>query len=141
MKGEDGPIILDTAASARLDEIMATPSGSLPEPPLADEWHPCLKQKTRCVIVTLKGVYEATNSCHVGDAEVCPRVTAGCPTGEGYELCGPPKHAEAEAAALVPEGNIGGIAHLFGHNWLCGPCQWALQKAGISNFHITGEEA
>lgn len=107
-----------------------------------DGWHTCLKQTTRCVIHTLDGkVYEATNSCHVEDATVCPRVTAGCPTGEGYELCGPPKHAEQEAAALVPEGNAGGHALLFGHNWMCGPCQWALQEKGIRIFVVTGEEA
>lgn len=30
----DGPIFLDSAASARLDEIMSSHSGPLPEPPL-----------------------------------------------------------------------------------------------------------
>lgn len=113
-------------------ETGTTPSG----------WHPCLKQKTRCVIVAEDGaIYEATNSCHVEDATVCPRVTAGCPTGEGYDLCGPPKHAEAEAAAMVPAGNMGGTAYLYGHDWMCGPCQHALQAAGVSTFVITGGAA
>jgi len=88
-----------------------------------------------------KSRVEATNSCRVDGADVCPRVTAGCPTGEGYDLCGPPKHAEAEAAALIPEGNRGGTAYLYGHTWLCGPCQWALTAKGIRRFVVTGEDA
>jgi len=109
-------------------------------------WHPCLKQKTRCVITLKNGEkFEATNLCRVGRADVCPRVEEGCPTGEGYDLCGPPKHAEAEAARLVAETYPGqkmdGDAFLYGHNWMCGPCQWALQAVGINRFIITGERA
>lgn len=107
-----------------------------------NDWHPCLKQKTRCRIRLEDGrTFEATNACRVGGATICPRVTAGCPTGEGYELCGPPAHAESAAAALVPEGNKGGIAYLYGHNWLCGPCQWALQGKGVQTFVVTGEDS
>lgn len=106
------------------------------------DWHACLKQPTRCVIVLANGWrIEATNRCKVGDEEICPRVTAGCPTGEGYELCGPPIHAEQAAAAQVPEGNRGGTAYLYGHDWLCRDCQHALTAVGVTNFVITGEEA
>lgn len=111
----------------------------------ATGWHSCLKQLTRCVIVYYDGRnwrdVEATNSCHVEDAEVCPRVTAGSPSGEGYELCGPPKHAEAEAAALLPERATNATAYLYGHTWMCGPCQHALTDAGVRQFVITGEAA
>lgn len=106
---------------------------------MAEGWHPCLKQLTRCRIVLDDGsVFEATNSCHVEGATVCPRVTAGSLSGEGYDLCGPPLHAEDEAAALVPEGNEGGIAYLYGHTWMCGPCQHALVAAGVRTHVITG---
>jgi hypothetical protein len=105
-------------------------------------WHPCLKQLTRCLISYPDGTkVEATNSCHVEGAEVCPRVTAGSKSGEGYELCGPPKHAEQEAAKLVPPGKEDGIAFLFGHTWMCMDCQHALTAAGVRIHVITGEPA
>lgn len=50
---------------------------------------PCLKQKTECVIIRADGRrYYASNECAVDGLDVCPRVTAGCQTGTGYELCG-----------------------------------------------------
>jgi deoxycytidylate deaminase len=102
---------------------------------------PCLKQKTRCVIVFPDGArYEATNECAVGGLDVCPRVTAGSKTGEDYELCGS-THAEANAAGEVPWGKEGGAAYLFGHDWFCGPCQHALQNVGVRTFTVTSEPA
>ena len=103
---------------------------------------PCLKQLTRCVIVRADGRrYEATNECEVDGLDTCPRVTADCPTGEGYELCGS-THAEANAAALAADSaHIPGEAFLYGHTWLCGPCQHALTAVGVSTFHVTGEPA
>lgn len=123
-------------------------------------WHACLKQKTRCVIEVqdltedngfFGGKYqyfEATNSCHVEDADICPRVTAGAKSGEGYDLCGPPNHAEQEAAKLLlqryPEGTsrIGpAVAKLYGHTYLCAECQHALTAAGVKTFLVTGQPA
>ena len=103
---------------------------------------PCLKQLTRCIVVLDDNrVFEATNECAVDGLDVCPRVTAGCPTGEGYELCGS-THAEANVAAKIPEGNeVPGVALLYGHTWLCGPCQHALTAKGVRNFVVTGEPA
>jgi len=107
-----------------------------------NHWHPCLKQLTRCRVVLADGTeIEATNSCRVGDAATCPRVTAGSATGEGYELCGPPIHAEQAAAGSIPVDNVGGTAYLYGHNWFCGPCQWALGEKGVHALVITGEPA
>lgn len=109
---------------------------------------PCLKQRTRCEIwfASPAGAYkfEATNECAADGCDECPRVTAGSKTGEDYHLCGS-THAEANAAAQVPKGfnseYQGGTAYLYGHNWFCGPCQWALQEAGVSTFVVTGKEA
>lgn len=103
---------------------------------------PCLKQVTRCVVVRADGRrYEATNACAVGCAVECPRVTAGCPTGTGYELCGS-THAEANVAALAAESAyVPGEAWLYGHTWLCGPCQHALTAVGVRTFHIVPDGA
>lgn len=121
-----------------------------------DGWHACLKQKTRCVIkVPVKDfdtgqinirTFEATNSCHVEDAEECPRVTAGAASGEGYDLCGPPNHAEQEAAKFAsqyfPYGvPVGSVAYLYGHTYLCMDCQHALTLLGVNTFVVTGEPA
>jgi hypothetical protein len=114
------------------------------------EWHPCLKQLVRCDILwyneeNKRVKVSATNACRVGDSEVCHRVTAGSLSGEGYELCGPPKHAEQEAVQLLPQGVdmrlAGAVAHIYGHDWLCMDCQHALTAAGVTMFVLTGEAA
>lgn len=98
---------------------------------------PCLKQTTRCIIKRADGrQYEATNECAVDGLKICPRVTAGCPTGTGYELCGS-THAEANVAKLAAESaDIPGEAFLYGHTWLCKPCQDALTAVKVHTFHI-----
>lgn len=106
------------------------------------EMVPCLKQLTRCVIVRDDGRrYEATNACAAGGLAECPRVTAGCKTGTGYELCGS-THAEANAAAMARESaDVPGTAYLYGHTWFCGDCQHALTAVGVRKLVITGEAA
>lgn len=108
----------------------------------------CLKQVTRCVIVTTSGVrFEATNDCKpkagFGAPNVCPRVTVGSKTGEDYDLCGPPTHAEANAAALkaLAGNNEPGTAFLYGHDYLCRDCQLTLQAVRVRRFVVTGEPA
>ena len=98
---------------------------------------PCLKQTTLCVIVREDGRrYEATNECDIDGLDVCPRIAANCRTGEGYELCGS-THAEANAARLAAESSdLPGEAFLYGHTWLCGPCQHALTAVNVRTFHI-----
>jgi len=101
---------------------------------------PCLKRRTRCLVILEDGrCYEATNTCDVEDE--CARAIKGCATGEGYELCGS-RHAESNSADLVPVGNeVPGTAYLYGHDWACGPCQWALTAVGVRTFVLTGEPA
>ena len=103
---------------------------------------PCLRRHTRCVIERGDGRrYEATNTCDVSGLSECPRTTAGCGTGEGYELCGS-THAEANAARLAEESReAGGTAYLYGHAWFCGPCQRALTEVGVRTLQITGQPA
>lgn len=103
---------------------------------------PCLKQLTRCVIVRADGRrYEATNDCEAAGLAECPRVAAGCPSGEGYELCGS-RHAEANAAALAAESaDVPGTAYLYGHDWACRDCQHALAAANVRTLVLTGEPA
>lgn len=98
---------------------------------------PCLKQQTVCRIVRADGrTYEATNLCATDGLKVCPRVTAGCPTGTGYELCGS-THAEANCAKLAAESaDVPGEAFLFGHTWLCKACQDALSAVNVRTFHV-----
>lgn len=100
---------------------------------------PCLKQKTRCVILRSDGTkYEATNLCRVDNLETCPREDLGCATGEGYALCGS-THAEANAAKLAAEtSKFKGEAFLYGHTWICKDCQDALTAVNVHTFHIMG---
>lgn len=103
------------------------------------DWQPCLKQYTKCVIEIGGRIYEGVNSCDIGDAEICPRVIAGAKTGEDYDLCGPPKHAEQVAAAKVPDGLKDGIATLLGHWWACRECQYALRIKGVDVIRLKGD--
>jgi hypothetical protein len=98
---------------------------------------PCLKKQTRCVIIRADGRrYEAINECAVDGLTVCPRVTAGCQTGTGYELCGS-THAEANVAKLARESmDLAGEAYLIGHTWICKECQDALRSVNVHTFHI-----
>lgn len=98
---------------------------------------PCLKQRTHCIIIRADGRrYEATNECAVDGIAICPRVTAGCETGTGYELCGS-THAEANAAKLAADSaDVPGEAFLSGHTWMCKPCQDALRAVNVHTFHI-----
>lgn len=104
---------------------------------------PCLKQKTRCIIVRDNGlvVADETNACtEVGGLTECPRVTACCETGEGYHLCGS-VHAEARAAMSAGHSTIPGTAYLYGHTWFCKDCQDALVAVNVRTFVVTGESA
>ncbi len=102
----------------------------------------CLKQRVTCTIVRPDGRYViGINQCDVDGLTECPRVTAGCKTGEGYELCGS-VHAEVDAvngAKFRCEDFSGSIAELEGHTWFCGPCQHELSAIGVKKFHLKAQ--
>lgn len=103
----------------------------------------CVKQSLMCVVERKdEKIFFGTNTCVTdGDGE-CRRVKAGCKTGEGYELC-ESIHSEINCVnAIKAYGGpvVEGVAYLYGHNWFCGPCQWALQEVGVNVFIVTGEE-
>jgi deoxycytidylate deaminase len=98
----------------------------------------CLKQSVTCRIVRDDGrTYEATNSCQLVDGVTeCPRVTAGCKSGEGYDLCNS-LHAEVAVAALAQESSdIPGSAYLSGHTYACDNCKSALASVNVNTIHI-----
>jgi deoxycytidylate deaminase len=102
--------------------------------------HPCHKRTVTCLIVARGGVLLASgqNSCDTEGFPGCPRVEAGCPGGEGLELCGPPLHAETAAVQHLAE-RFGDYrfepfeltAYIFGNDWVCRACQYDLQAAGV----------
>lgn len=96
----------------------------------------CRKQHVRCDILTPDGaVYTGYNSCSVEGAE-CPRVEAGCASGEGYELCGPQRHAEVDAALRSRGPIAGGVAFITGHTYACNACQEFLAECGVTDIQI-----
>jgi len=103
---------------------------------------PCLKVNTYCEIILADGtLIRGMNTCNVDGLDVCPRVTAGCKTGEGYELCNPQSHAEMTALAqLDPLIQYPGAIAMIWHqdNWSCGDCQRALVARGIRT-HVIGD--
>jgi hypothetical protein len=101
---------------------------------------PCRKQVVRCVIQRATGErYAATNECDV-DGDVCPRIAAGYPSGEGYGMC-QSVHAEIRAAELAAEtSHVEGVAYIGGHTWICKNCQDALRAINVNTFVILGME-
>jgi deoxycytidylate deaminase len=103
-------------------------------------WTTCLKQIVTCVIYTADGrSFTGTNLCACAGMDECPRVTAQAKTGEQYELCGPPIHAEESAIKLMQQAGAdgeGGVAVIYGHTYMCGECQQALTAVGVRTFVI-----
>jgi len=104
------------------------------------EYHPCRKKAVTCTVIDGSGkvVSWASNSCRSSLVGVCAREAEGCHGGERYELCGPPKHAEVEAAAeimerLGPAGLEGAeaVAHIQGNTYVCRSCSEALLAVGV----------
>ena len=104
-------------------------------------WQSCAKQVVRCKIVTRSNQqFEGLNLCHHSGS--CPRVAAGCETGERYDLCGPPVHAEEAAVTNALEAGAdlrGAVAYLYGHDHYCRACQLLLTKHGVKTLVITGD--
>lgn len=101
----------------------------------------CLKQPVTCFIVRADGrVFEGTNSCapqNCGQPHmVCPREFLGKQSGEDYELCDS-THAEIEAAKLAEgSASVPGEAFIFGHTYVCGPCQRRLAEVNVHRFTV-----
>jgi hypothetical protein len=63
----------------------------------------------------------------------------GCESGENYEICGPPIHAEdavLQKAKLLGLNTHGAIAFLEGHTYYCRECQERLVAAGVRCLNI-----
>ena len=107
---------------------------------MATNLFPCIKQQVYAMVVTKKGFYFGANWMLNNTLTVCPRVTAGCPSGTGYELCeevcgqGTEYHAERNAMKVVLEAGDtleGAVLYLTGHTYCCDSCIAAMTKAGV----------
>ena len=100
---------------------------------------PCIKQPVNAVLITVDGTkHFGANWMSNYDVSVCPRVTAGCPSLTGYELCSDVCNQEfhAEPAAIDACINAGAdpqgsIVYLTGHTVCCQPCQDTMKAAGV----------
>lgn len=92
----------------------------------------CSKRRIDCQVITEDGrSFFGRNSCAVSE---CARLNT--PTGLDYDACGS-EHAEVAAVrAVMAAGEKGIEAFLYGHTWMCGPCQEALQSVGVHTFYI-----
>jgi deoxycytidylate deaminase len=100
---------------------------------------PCIKQEVRAMLVTVEGLcFFGANWMSNGDVTVCPRVTAGSPSGFGYELCvevcNQLFHAERSAIDACINGGfspVGGTMYVIGHTYCCKDCRAAMKANGI----------
>jgi deoxycytidylate deaminase len=106
----------------------------------ASELIPCIKQSVYAMLVTASGreFFGSNWMSTTSGATVCPRVTEGCPSGQGYELCQTVCNQEfhAEVAALracveAGETTEGAVIYLTGHTYCCDNCIVEMTKAGI----------
>lgn len=89
-------------------------------------------RKTAAVVVRDDVILSMGSNTHT---EPCKR--EGFPTGVGYDLCdGCNYDNHAEANALRGIDAEGADLYLFGHYYLCDPCQDKVDKAGIKNVFI-----
>ena len=100
---------------------------------------PCIKQEVRAMLVTPEGLcFFGANWMSNGDVTICPRVTEGCASGFGYDLCvsvcNQLFHAERSAIdACINAGfsPVGGTMFVIGHTYCCSGCRAAMKEAGI----------
>ena len=100
----------------------------------------CAKQIVSATIVTEDGhVFYGQNDCE-NPQTVCPRDTAGCKSGEGYEMCKDicqqTGHAEINALTRAGDAANGATLFLQGHTYACDPCKEAAIAAGIKRIVI-----
>lgn len=109
----------------------------------------CAKQKVGAVVVSKDGtVIGLGNNDTTETFDVCPRDTAGCVSGQGYEMCHDicGQNFHAETAALVYMGSLrakvfGSVnfhdtsLYLYGHWYCCANCLEEIAKAGITRVY------
>jgi len=80
-----------------------------------------------------------------GEPHLCPRILAGCKTGEGYDLChlhDAEGHAEPmlmKAAQEAGIATVGADVYMYGHWWCCEPCWKAMIDAGVRDVYVTDD--
>ena len=102
----------------------------------------CKKQTTVAIIMKdSQFISMGTNEIHA-DIDVCPRVSQGMKTGEGYDLCKnichQRRHAEVDACMKAGIKRAqGGTLYLIGHAYCCEDCKKVMLEYGIINVIIT----
>lgn len=105
--------------------------------------HRCYRKVVRCDIVDEDMVLLASkeNVCESSCVGACARDVHGYHSGEGYDLCGPPIHAEVLAIdELIRKDRLdeeGLTAYISGNDYVCRACHIALRKAGIKRIVMT----
>lgn len=100
----------------------------------------CKKQVVTATIVTADGEKFVGKNWIQNRVEICPRVSAGCASGEGYhlckEVCEQVGHAEIVALSIAGDKAKGSTLFLEGHTYACDPCKSACHEAGIKEIII-----
>ena len=104
-------------------------------------WGACRKQLVVCTLLFPDGrTLTGTNRCRLSiDHTDCNRVIAGSASGQDYDLCGPPVHAEEDVLNMAYDlgrDTEGAVAFLEGHTYYCPDCQQKLVDAGVRCFNI-----
>lgn len=110
-------------------------------------WHRCLKAQVTARIQARRRGESAWVTLSVGrnrcqsalGPDVCAR--EGKASGEDYDLCGPPVHAEVDALDGLDVREIDFDTDEYrvlvsGHDYVCRECQQTLVKAGFTHFEI-----
>jgi len=113
--------------------------------------HPCLRASVVCSIMQEYGtsgehalvLAVGRNTCDSAlGPQKCARDEMGMDGGEGYDLCGPPEHAEIAALRELDPREIDQghplVAEIVGQDWVCRPCMKALFDAGVRTFRVLG---
>jgi len=95
----------------------------------------CAKRTVTCIIRAPDGrQWFGSNEC-ARPQKTCPRLP-----GEGYAkcatICQQGGHAEQVAAARAGDQARGGVAYVYGHNFVCGSCGDVLEAAGLKSVVI-----
>lgn len=114
---------------------------------VSDGHNACLKQSVYAMITTVDGQVVYGSNKMLNDVEVCPRETAGCVSGEGYDMCkdicAQNAHAEPDAiqTAIKAKLNIrGATLTLVGHTYCCDDCTRQMKLHGIKLVNIMGAD-